>query len=250
MQVFGTMVRRELGGFFLSMSGYAVMAGAVLQIGLSFVVLLHHFNGDSSPMPVTELFYSTQFFWFILLLTAPIITMRLFALEKASGTFETLATTPAGDAEIVLAKFFGAFFFYLVMWLPLLACVFIVREHTTGAGAAEYGDVAGTFAGIALIGALFISVGCFTSALTSSQVTAAITCFAVELGLFLLSYLSDGMDGSDGRLGRLCRYVSSHAHMEDFCRGVVDTRCVVYYLTGTLFFLFLTHRVIESRRWR
>ena len=81
-------------------------------------------------MPVTELFYATPFFWLILLLAAPVITMRLFAQEKFSGTFETLMTTPVSDLQVVLAKFTAALLFYLVMWLPLLACMFVVRHYT------------------------------------------------------------------------------------------------------------------------
>ena len=94
MQSFLTLTRRDLAGYFLSLSGYVIIAATTFLVGLSFVVLLTKLGGDPSPMPVTEMFYRTQFFWLILILTTPVITMRLFALERFSGTFETLMTTP------------------------------------------------------------------------------------------------------------------------------------------------------------
>jgi len=102
--------------------------------------------------------------------------MRLFALEKFSGTFETLMTTPVSDAQILAAKFSAALVFYMVMWLPLLACLFIVRHYTSDPTAFDPGVVGTTFLGIFLLGCLFISLGCFASALTRTQMTAAIIC--------------------------------------------------------------------------
>ena len=110
-------------------------------------------------MPVTEMFYSTFYFWLILLLATPVITMRLFALEKASGTFETLMTTPVGDLQVVAAKFTAAVIFYMVTWLPLLACLFIVRHFTNQPGALDAGTVGGMYLGIFLIGCLFLVAG-------------------------------------------------------------------------------------------
>jgi ABC-2 type transport system permease protein len=250
MQSFITLARRELGGFFLSMSGYAVMAATLFQIGLSFIILLVKFNNDSTPVPIIELFYSTEFFWIILLLTTPIITMRLFAREKATGTFETLMTTPVSDAQIVLAKFFAALLFYVVMWLPLVACVFIVRHFANIPTPIDYGSLASVYAGIILLGGFFVSIGCFSSALTNSQITAAITSFALGLSLFILSFLSDRLAMDSNWAVRILNYVALNNHMLDFARGIIDTRCVVFYTTATVFFLGLTHRVLESRRWR
>ena len=118
MQAYLTLTRRELAGFFVSMTGYVIIAGAVFLMGMSFVDLLVLLQGEPTPVPVTQLFYSTDYFWGILLLAAPVITMRLFALEKYSGTFETLMTTPVSDLQVVLAKFTAAMIFFMLMWLP------------------------------------------------------------------------------------------------------------------------------------
>src|SRR5260370_24709707 len=105
------------------------MAVDLFLIGCSFVNLMKALNAEARDQPVTELFYGTYYFWLILLLAAPVITMRSFALEKYSGTFETLMTAPVSDLEVVLAKFSGSLFFFLLMWLPLLGCLFIVRFY-------------------------------------------------------------------------------------------------------------------------
>src|SRR5436189_74842 len=112
MRIFLTLARRELASFFFSVTGYVIIAAVTLLIGLSFVVLMTNLGSRPSPMPVTEMFYRTYFFWLIVLLSAPIITMRLFALEKSTGTFETLMTTSVKDMQVVAAKFAAAIIFY------------------------------------------------------------------------------------------------------------------------------------------
>src|SRR5262245_48268206 len=131
MQVYWTLMRRELGGYFLSLTGYVIIAAAAFLMGLSFVILVLKLQGIPMTVPVTELFYMTQFFWLIMLLGTPVITMRLFALERFSGTFETLMTAPVTDLQVVLAKFTAALAFYMVMWLPLLGCILAVRYFTS-----------------------------------------------------------------------------------------------------------------------
>jgi ABC-2 type transport system permease protein len=250
MQVYWTLTRRELGGFFLSMTGYVILAAAMFLMGLSFVVLLVKLQQEPTPMPVTELFYLTPFFWLILLLAAPVITMRLFALEKFSGTFETLMTAPVTDFQVVISKFTAAMMFYLVMWLPLLGCVLVLRHYTSDAAALDVGALVSTFAGIFLLGCVFISLGCFASALTHSQVAAAMICLVLGVSLFLLSFLSGQLAVSDTWQASALAHFALVEQMHDFARGVVDTRPVVFYLSVTVFFLFLTLRVVESRRWK
>src|SRR5450631_3600447 len=173
MGIFLTLLRRELAAFFLSVSGYVIIASVTLLNSLSFVVLMTNLGNDPSPMPVTEMFYRTYFFWLIVLLAAPIITMRLFALEKASGTFETLMTTPVGDLHVVAAKFSAAVVFYTVSWLPMIGCLFVVRHFTNQPGALDAGMVGGMYLGIFLTGCLFLSLGCFASAISQSQMASA-----------------------------------------------------------------------------
>lgn len=247
---FLTLTRRELASFFFSITGYVVIAAVTLLIGLSFVMLISNLGSQSFPMPVTELFFNSALFWIVLMLVTPVITMRLFALEKSSGTFETLMTTPVGDLQVVAAKFAAALIFYCIMWLPTLACLFIVRHFTNQPGSLDAGTVGGMSLGIFLAGAMFLSLGCFASALSRSQMVAAMVSLAPNVCLFILAYLAQQIPAAGNWQTRALSYFALFGQMEDFTRGVVDTHVVVFYLSLTFFFLFLTLRVVESRRWR
>jgi ABC-2 type transport system permease protein len=249
MRIYWTLARRELAGFFFSITGYVIIAAAAFLLGFSFVLLLVNVGSDPQLLPVTEIFYMTPFFWIILLLAVPVITMRLFALEKFSGTYETLMTTPVGDLQVVGAKFTAALLFYMVMWLPLLACIFLLQRYTGAGSVLDAGAIASTFLGIFLLGCLFISMGAFASALTRSQVTAAMISLTLGVSLFFLSFLAPRVPGADWKAQVLSCFALPD-QMHDFVRGVVDTRSVVLYLSITFFFLFLTLRVVESRRWK
>ena len=250
MRIFGVLLRRELTAFFLSVTGYIIIASATFLNGWAFVVLMFTLGNDASPMPVTELYYQTPFFWLVVLLAAPVITMRLFALEKFSGTFETLMTTPVSDVQVVAAKFVAALCFYVVMWLPLLACLFIVQHFTNQKGL-DPGTVGGMFLGIFLVGSLFLALGCFASTLTRSQMAAAMIGLVGGVSLFSFGFLAKAIPaGAPQWQSQVIAFFNLFEQLDDFARGVVDTRAVIFYVSLTLFFLFLTLRVVESRRWR
>lgn len=250
MQPFFTLARRELGGYFLSLSGYIIIAATTFLVGQGFIVLLGALGDEPSPMPVTELFYIGQSFWLIMILATPVITMRLFALERDSGTFETLMTTPVRDTTVVLAKFFAALVFYLVMWLPMLGCLFVVQYYARQSGAFEPGTLTGLYLGITLIGGVFLSLGCFASAITRNQTVAAMVTLVLGVSVFALGYLARDAGASLAWQSQLIARFAFFDHLHDFARGILDTRVVVLYLTLTFFFLFLTLRAVESRRWR
>jgi len=250
MQAYRTLVRREMGGYFNSLLGYVIIASALFLMGLSFVVLLGNLRSEPMPVTLTELFFMTPFFWLIILLATPVITMRLFAMERFSGTYETLMTTPVRDVEVVAAKFTAALVFYVVMWLPLLACLFIIRHYTDEPGALDGGVLGATYLGIILIGAVYIAMGCLGSALTKSQTVAAMIGLGLGTALFMTSFLTDWFQSLAPWQGELLAGFSLVDQMHDFTRGVVDTRPIVFHLSLTFLFLFLTLRAIESRRWK
>ena len=248
MRAWWTLVRRELAGYFLSWTGYVVIALVVFLLGLTFAMMLQTLT--ETDKPITEEFYNSYTLWLILLLASPLITMRTFAHEKYSGTFETLMTTPVSDKQVVFAKFSGAMIFYLLMWSPLLACIFVVRHYSHDPTALDPGTLGGTFLGLALLGSLYLSLGCFASSLTRSQIVAAMISMAVGISLFLLSFLSFAMAGQTGWVAKIFTHLSLLEHMRDFSRGVVDVRPLVFYLSLTGLFLFLTLKSVESRRWK
>ena len=252
MRVFLTLLRRELAAFFLSITGYIIIAAVTLLIGQGFEVSITGLlNSDKpSPMPLTELFYWTFYFWLIVLLITPVITMRLFALEKYSGTFETLMTTPVKDLQVVSAKFAAAIIFYLVAWLPMLACLFIVRHYTNQHDSLDPGTIGGMYLGIFMIGCLYLSMGCFASSLTKSQMAAAMVSLVLGISVFSIAYLADTITSPTPFQSQILSHFDLFKQMDNFARGVVETQSLVLYITLTFFFLFLTLRVVESRRWK
>lgn len=250
MHVFFTLMRRELGTFFVSLTGYVIMAGVALLSGLSFCVLIRQMGSAGFQLPVTELFFQNPMFWFILLIANAVITMRLYAHEKYSGTYETLMTTPVGDLQVVSAKFAAAWLFYMIMWLPFLACCYIIQYYARQSGALDAGVLISTFTGIGLFGAFFISFGGFASALSVSQMVAAMVSLLIGLALFALSYVAGtSFSGASWQEQVLSRF-GFFEQMQEFAHGVIDTRSVLVLLSLTFFFLFLTLRVVESRRWK
>jgi len=250
MRSFVTLFRRELASFFFSISGYVIIAATTFLVGWGFVILINNLGGDVTPMPITELFFRTQFYWLIVLFTPPVITMRLFALERYSGTFETLMTTPVTDICVVLAKFGAAITFYLIMWLPMLGCLFVVQHFARQSGALDPATVGGMYFGIALTGALFLALGCFASAITRSQMVAAMVTLLMGVSLYGGGYLAEHIPAAAQWQSQVLSHFALFKQMHDFARGVVDTRAVVFLVTTTFFFLFLTLRAVESRRWR
>src|SRR5262249_7067053 len=167
------------------------------------------------------------YFGVVVVLTTAVITMRLFALEKFSGTFETLMTAPVNDFEVVMAKFTAAMLFYLVMWLPLIGCLLLVRSYTNEPSALDAGVIGSTFLGIVLLGALFISLGCCASALTRSQMTAVTISLGLGASFFLLGFLAEQLPAQADWQAEVLACFAIFDHMHDFARGVIDTRPVV-----------------------
>jgi ABC-2 type transport system permease protein len=243
-------VRRELGSYFKSFSGYVVVAAVVLLNGFSLVDLVDRVRSNAQPAPVTELLFHTYYFWLVVLLTSPVITMRAFAAEKSSGTYEALMTTPVGDWQVVLAKYAGTLAFYALSWLPLLAVLLALRQITGVAALFDPPVVASTFLGILLVGSLFMSLGCLASALTRSEIIAAMVTFLWGIGLWMVGYRPESSSFLPAWAQPVLEQVSITGHMEDFARGLLVGRHLVFYATATAFLLFVTQRVVQSRRWK
>jgi ABC-2 type transport system permease protein len=138
----------------------------------------------------------------------------------------------------------------MVTWMPMLACLFIVRHFTNQPGALDAGTAGGMYLGIFLTGCLFLSLGCFASAISPSQMAAAMISFVLGVSLFSLGFLAKSIPVTAQWQSQVLSYFGLFDQMDDFARGVVDTRTVVFYASASFFFLFLTLRVVESRRWK
>jgi ABC-2 type transport system permease protein len=191
------------------------------------------------------------FYWFWLpsLFVVPAITMRLLAEEKRSGSIEMLMTAPVTEWEVVVAKWLGAVALYVFMWAITGLYVVILHSFVGGGAKLDYGPILGGYLGVLVIGQFLISIGVLGSALTKNQVAAFlmtfVVLFLVIIGTLFASYLMKEMPA-----GKIAEAVSVLDHMQDFAKGVVDVRPLVLYASGTVLALFVTTRVLESRKWR
>ena len=234
-----TMAQRELGAYFLSPIAYSVIAMFLFSSGLAFGLGTFTPGGEASLRSLFD-------FWIILIMVfvLPMLTMRLVSDELRVGTIETLMTAPITEIEVVLGKFCGAFVFYLILLAALLLYPFLLRL---------YGPVDSTllfcnYLGLLLLGGLYIAVGLFFSSCTKHQVIAVLLSFAL---LALMTFASHALAQLvEGWPRVLLQQLSIRTHFHDFVRGMFDLNHVVFFLTTTAFFLFVTVKRLEMRRWQ
>ena len=237
---------RELRSYFVSPLAWVLSACFLFGNGISFAIVVSYLadprsSGVASPLQV---FFGSFFFWLMLLFLTPLLTMRLISEERRSGTLETLMTAPVSETQVVLAKFSAAFAFYVFLWLPTLAYVVILGQGTD----VDWGPVLAGYLGVLLVGALFLSVGLFGSALSRNQLVAGLLSFVLLLALFTFGFL-DGLTG-DETWQAVIAYGGILEHMDEMSKGIVDSRRLVFYLSGTALFLFLSSRALEQAKWR
>jgi len=232
------LTQRELAASFFSPVAYIVAAVFLVATGYLFMTYTLVPGEEATLRPL--LVYMAQ----ILIFAIPLLTMRTLADEFATGTIETLMTAPVTDTEVVLSKFLGAMVFYVALLLTTILHVFILYRY----GASGFGVIFWGYVGMLLLGALYVSVGVFASALTRHQLIAAI------IATGILAVLTLGVQGLSILRGGAWRsvlgYVDVLRHFEDFSKGIVDSRAIIFFLSFTAFFLFLSVKVLESRRWR
>ena len=252
MRTWAVLFRRELAAYFLSLVGYLVMVFFLVVMGAAFAFLLLNFRqAGETESRVTEWFFSGFLFWMPMLIVPPILTMRLFSEEKSSGTIETLLTAPVTDWQVVLAKFFGALAFFIVLWLPTLGFVALTRFFSgPGSAPLDITQLAAGYVGTFLVGGLFLAIGCLASALTRNQIIAALLAFAVVLLIFLIGFLGWFARQSGSPYQAALSYASAIEHMMEFARGRVDVRRLVFYLSTTAVFLLAAKLILEARKWR
>ncbi|MGH7309050.1 MAG: ABC transporter permease subunit [Candidatus Rokuibacteriota bacterium] len=179
----------------------------------------------------------------ILLLLMPLLTMRLFAEERRSGTIELLLTYPVRDGAVLLGKYLAALAMYGVMLVATLVYPALVLYFAR----VEWGVLATGYLGLLLMGATFLAVGLFASSLTENQIVASIITFGVLLIFWVIGWSSDYAGGG---WGRILSHISLLEHFDSFAKGVLDTKDILYYVNFTLLALFLTLRSLEARRWK
>lgn len=242
-----SLILKEINGFLNSLIGYIVIFVFLLTIGLFLWIFPDSsFNLlEAGYANLDPLFVITP--WVYLLLI-PAITMRLFSEEKKTGTIELLLTRPLTEMQVVVAKYLAGVLLVIFSLLPTLIYYASVSSVSLPVGNMDHGAIWGSYIGLALLGACFVSIGLFASSLADNQVVA----FIISFFLCLVAYKGfESVSGLFG-LGRASTIVFNlgiNAHYLSLSRGVIDTRDVVYFLSVIFIFLVFTRTVIESRKW-
>jgi ABC-2 type transport system permease protein len=243
MKPFFALWKRELEAFFLSPIAYVMMMFFLLVTGCGFYWMLK--ENLELMRAVQGLFVVI---WACMLIVIPILTMRTFAEERKSGTFETMMTAPVHEHSVVNAKFAAALTFFLIMCLPTIAYLFITKAiDPAGAALLDIGSILGGYIVVILIAAAFIAFGMLASALTSNQIIAAIATFSIMSILFFGGLFEPHLS-KDPLIREIGGYLSSALHIMEAGRGVLDSRTLVLYGSISLFFLFATTKAVEARR--
>src|SRR5688500_1529329 len=232
------IARRELASYFYSPIAYVAMFLFLVVAGFAF-------RQDFQPgQPATMRAIFAQMVWLFGAII-PVLCMGLLAQGWATGTVETMMTAPVREREVVRGKFLGSFLFFLLLRAPTLLFLVMLAIY----GRPDYGPIFSGYLGLVLVGALFIAIGLFCSALTRSQVVAAVSAAAILFLVTVVPWFAAGQATLTGfwrgvvEQGVMARY-------NDFAKGVIDTGNLVYFLAATGVFLFLTVKVLESRRWK
>jgi ABC-2 type transport system permease protein len=255
MKNIGIIALKEIRAYFTSPVAYVVLFVFALLVGFFFYSSIWWFNSQSIQMAqnpyyyqqvnINQMVYSPLFhnMSIILLLMLPLLTMRLFAEEKKIGTEELLFTSPVQVSQIIMGKYAAA----LAVLAAMLGLTGLFSIFTFLWGNPELGQILVGYLGLFLMGAAFISVGVFFSSVTENQIVSAILTFGALLLFYILNWAAYA---ATGIWKGVLDYLSIFQHFDDLTRGVVDTSDIVYYLTVAFFGLFLTHALIQSRRWR
>ena len=253
MRNFFVLLKHELRMLLISPPTYIA---AVLFLGLMgflyWAILRGMVNTPEESLPIVQFL---SIFWIPVFFVVPLLTMRSIAGERSTGTLDTLMTTPTSRLAVILSKFAGAYTFYMLLWLatlsfPLIAATFF-PSSAVNCNMLEPASIIGGFTFLALSGILFISIGIFASSITRSQLVAGMlsftTLFVVIIGGQQLGNIAEGGADLSFWMSELVNYLQIFQHLDDFSRGVIDTRPFFYYTSTGLLLLGLSTLVIEAK---
>jgi ABC-2 type transport system permease protein len=250
MKAILAILKKELKSYFASPIAYIVSFVFLVLSGIFFFLYLQSFvQSQFDPrfqffrerLNLNEFVIRPYFgtISVVLLLMIPLITMRLLAEERKNSTAELLFTSPVRVLHIVLGKFLASLSLFFIMMILSVVFVFVLMVY----GNPDLGPVFSGYLGLLLLGGSFLSVGLFASSLTENQIVAAVIAFGILLFFWIIGASSDAESSVLG-------YLSIINHFDNFSKGVIELKDVVYYLSFIFFGLFLTHVTLDSERWR
>jgi gliding motility-associated transport system permease protein len=237
------IARREWLSYFFTPLGYVILAAFWFLNGLIFDIVIYYFNQGNNPIeqPLSVVF--TNFYiWIFMLFFAPAITMRLLSEERRSGSLELLLTAPVNESGVVLGKYLAALGFYAILWAPMAIYALVLSQYLT----IDWGVVLSGLLSVALLGCLFLAIGTFASSLAKNQIISAVIAFVVMVPVFSVGLVASL--ANDPKWKDALSYFNMWDHMDEFARGVVDTRRLVYYVSVTAFFLYLAIVALKAKK--
>lgn len=245
-QTMYTLLKKEISGFFSSLTGYIVII-VFLIINSLFMWIFPGSNNvlDGGYASLNSLFMISP--WVFMFL-APAVTMRMFADEKKSGTIELLLTRPLSDIQIILAKYLAGLILVLFSILPTLIYFYSVYQLGNPVGNIDTGGTWGSYIGLFFLAGVYVAIGVLSSSITENQIISFIIgmllCFVVYIGFDYISELIifKNIDGIVINLG-------INEHYKSMSRGVIDSRDMIYFVSSIAFFLLITKTILQSRKW-
>ena len=249
MRHFLTILSHEIRMLLVNPSTYIAATLFLAVMGFFFTGILQDYSTSAQEISPAQVFF--QIFWFPVLFIVPLLTMKCLAEERRLGTIETLLTTPVTTAEVVLGKYAASYLLYILMWACTSGFFYILHHFAGDIHFMDTGPLIGGYAFIAVSGLLFIGIGVFASSLSRNQAVAGILCFTMLFGLiFGLGFLNDAIWLERAVLApakEVVEYAQVLQHREDFTRGVVDSRQLLFYLSGTVLTLIFSILSVEAK---
>jgi len=249
MKHFFTILSHELRMLLVSASTYIAAVMFLGLMGFIFTGILEKYSTAPQDLSPTIVFF--QLFWIPVIFMVPLLTMKCLAEERRLGTIETLLTTPVTTAEVVLGKYAAAYLLYVSFWSSTYGFFYILRRFAGDQHLLDPGPIVGGYVFIAVSGLLFIAIGVLASSLSRNQAVAGIVSFGLLFALIIGGrYLADAAwidSESLGPLKAAVDYGQVLQHYEDFTRGVVDIRELLFYATGAALALIFSILSVEVK---
>jgi len=249
MKHFFTLLSHEIRMLLVNPGTYIAAMLFLLFMGFIFTGILESYSKAAQELSPANVFF--QFFWFPVFFMVPLLTMKCLAEERRLGTIETLLTTPVTTTEVVLGKYGAAYLLYITLWAATGGFFYILYKFVGDAHFIDAGPLFGGYLFIAVSGLLFIALGVFASSLSRNQAVAGILCF-----VFLVAAIGGtNYLGDSGWLTRdvfrplkeAVDYSRILSHRDDFTRGVVDTRQLLFYVSGSVLALIFSILGVEAK---
>jgi len=249
MRHFLTILSHEIRSLLFSASTYIAAVLFLLVMAFVFAGLLEDYTKAPQETAPAVVFF--RLFWLPVWFMVPLLTMRSLAEERRLGTLETLLTTPVSTAEVVLGKFGASYLLYLLMWSSTLGFHYVLHHYARDPRLLDPGPLVGGYLFIAVSGLLYVAVGIFASSLTRSQAVAGIVCWILLIALTIgLNYLSSSSALNYEILRPAKVAIDSlqvFQHLDDFTHGVIDTRQIIFYVSGSALALIFSMLGVEAK---